>query len=106
MIEGIKIEMTTTELKTHVVERVKFHKGKAVWYAKQATNLRAGRSDGMMSASNMTNDPVTSLVRSREEHEKRATYFALVAKHLIPNETYRLSESDLSRLEFASQYFA
>jgi hypothetical protein len=101
MIEGIKIEMTTAELKKHVISRAAFHTTKAKWYAKQGTSLRSGRSD----MPNMSNDPVSSLERSREDHEKRAAFFSIIAKHLVPSETYRLNESDLTRLEFASQYF-
>ena len=40
-----------------------------------------------------------------KEHEDKYGYFMFMAEHLVPDETYRLSESDLSRLEIAARYF-
>jgi hypothetical protein len=102
MIEGIKIQMTTEQLRDHVAERADFHANKAEWYRKNADNLRDG---GLKAEANISNDPTSSLERSCESHRERATFFRIIAVNLIPDETYRLSESDLARLELFSRYY-
>jgi len=101
VIEGIKIEMSTAELRDHVQARADFHEAKAKWYRDHAASLREGRDPEL----NLSNDPVSSLERSRESHEQKAAYFKIIAKYLIASETYRLAETDLARLEFSSAYF-
>ena len=32
MIEGLKVDVTTEELRTHLDERAKYHQQKAEWY--------------------------------------------------------------------------
>mgnify|MGYP001579715992 CR=1 FL=1 len=101
MIEGIKIDMETETLRRHVQERADFHKAKSRWYDKQVDSLKAG----IAAQTNVSNDPVSSLERSRESHRERATFFQIICDHLVPNEVYRLSEGDLARLELFSRYF-
>jgi hypothetical protein len=43
--------------------------------------------------------------RSECSHREKAAFFSFLAEHLIPGETYRLTEDDLARLEFVSRYF-
>lgn len=101
MIDGIKIDMQSAELKAHVDARADFHRVKAKWYREHAEGLRQGHAE----APNLSNDPVSSLERSRESHEQKCAYFEVISKYLIAGETYRLSETDLARLEFAAAYF-
>jgi hypothetical protein len=104
MIEGIKIELTSDELRSHVQSRVDFHRAKCDFYAKQAASLRAGQEENAATY-NASNNPVASLQQSEASHRERATYFKILADHLIPGETYRLSDTDLTRLELFSRYF-
>lgn len=104
MIEGIKIDMTTDELRKHVEERAAFHGKKADWYASRAADLQGGIAEHG-NLSNHSNDPVSSLVNSSKTHQERATFFKVIADHLVPDETYRLSQQDLAQLELFSRYF-
>lgn len=99
MIEGIRIDLSTAELREHLQQRVEFHAEKAKWYADRAQELKDVGSE------NKSNDPASSLRASAKDHENRRAFFAFVASHLIPDETYRLEESDFIRLEFSSRYF-
>jgi hypothetical protein len=101
MIEGIKIDMTCEELRAHVKFRVDHHVKKHNFYAQQVETLSVGRE----AMANISNDPVTSLKHSMETHKERAAFFNVLAEHLIEGEVYRLSESDLMRLELFSRYF-
>lgn len=102
MIEGIKIDMQYADLKAHVEARAEFHRTKAAWYRSNVENLRSG---GVEPAFNVSNDPASSLKRSEESHEQKCAYFQIISKYLIEGETYRLSESDLVRLEFAANFY-
>jgi hypothetical protein len=101
MIEGLKIDITCSELKVHLEERAEYHRKKTEWYAKQVSSLREGGAD----STHMSNDPVSSLAGSAKSHKERASYFAFLAKHLVADEVYRLSESDLGEIELASRYY-
>ena len=102
MIEGIKLDFTSDQLKAHVGERIVFHSQKEKWYQQQVLALRSG---GVRPDSGVSNDPVTSLERSMSDHAQKAGLFQVIADHIVSNEVYRLSESDLSRLEFISRYY-
>lgn len=99
MIAGIRIVMTTDEVKDHVLKRHEYHTEKAAWYTKQIAALKAGG----LTAESSTADPVSSLECQRDVHNKKAGYFAVLAKHLIPNEQYQLAENDLTKLELIGQ---
>ena len=101
MIEGLKLDFTSKQLQEHIAGRRQHHDGKQAWYAQQIASLKAG---GMRQES-PTSDPMDSLERSRKMHETKAELFKVMADHVIPNETYRLSESDLTRLELISGHY-
>jgi hypothetical protein len=101
MIQGLQIDVSSTELKEHIQGRAKHHKEKAEWYEKQVRNLK----EGGVTESMASNDPTSSLQRSAEEHRQKFGFFSFMADHIVPNETYRLTEHDLSRLEFVSRYY-
>src|SRR5687767_11848511 len=101
MIEGLKIDVTSEELKTHLDERAKYHRQKADWYSSQVESLRSGG----LGQNRGSNDPIGSLEASLAAHRDKASYFAFLAQHLIAGEAYRLSQEDLAAIEVASRYF-
>lgn len=100
MIQGIQIEMTSKQLREHIEARVGYHAEKMKWYSAQVTSLKSGG----MEDTNHSNNPIGSLVSSAKGHGEKAAFFRVLADHLVANETYRLSEQDLTRLEFVSRY--
>lgn len=62
MIQGLQIDVSSTELKEHIQGRAKHHKEKAEWYEKQVRNLK----EGGVTESMASNDPTSSLQRSAE----------------------------------------
>lgn len=101
MIQGLQIELSSDEIRQHLKNRVSYHSDKAEWYEGQIDSLSAG----LREQPNISNDPVSSLRRSLSEHQNKAAFFAVLRDHIIPDETYRLSEHDLGRLEFIAVYF-
>jgi hypothetical protein len=95
MIQGIQIDFTTEQLREHLADRIGYHETKASWYAQQTASLR----EGMTANPGMTADPIRALEESRKDHAKRASTLTIIRDHLVPSETYRLTEGDMSRVE-------
>jgi hypothetical protein len=101
IIEGIKISLTTEELRKHMQTRIDFHKVKVDFYMKQVAALR----EGGLSATGHSRDPVAELENGCDTHRKKSALFQFMASHLIPEATYILSEHDFARLELVDGYF-
>jgi hypothetical protein len=95
MIEGLKIQIGSQELKMHILGRAAHHREKTEWYAKQINSLKQGH----VSQTGASNDPIASLEQSRKSHNNAATFFKFLAHHLVGDEIYQLSENDLTRIE-------
>jgi hypothetical protein len=100
VIEGVKIQISTSELREHLLKRVVYHHEKRLFYEAQAQQLR----DGGVGTSLASNDPTQSLQRSAQEHGNKEGLFKFMTDHLVLNETYQLSEQDLTRLEIIDRY--
>ena len=101
-IEGLKFEISYTELRSHIQSRGEYHKEQAKFYHTQAGSLREG---GLQQIQFVSNDPVSSLENSEKTHMERAAFFFFMAEHLVPDSVYILSEQDLTRIELISKYF-
>ena len=101
MINGLQVEFNEPELNQHLNARATYHRERAAFYRTQAGALEAG----MQANPQASNDPITSLRRSQTEHESKASFFKVLADHLVKNEIYRLSENDLARIEIYSRFF-
>jgi len=100
MITGLCIDVSAKELREHLAHRAGYHEKKAKWYRGQATALsKGGVSTGM------SNDPVKSLEDSERQHKEKAAFFRFMERHIVKNETYRLSQEDLGQIELASRYY-
>lgn len=109
MIEGVKIQITTEELHSHILKKIDYHKEKHLFYKNQAEGLEKGvEEDPHGSGSNLSNysnNPLDSLKNSAKKHQQRVDYFRFIADHLVPKETYELTENDLIKLEVISGSF-
>ena len=101
MIEGLKIDLSSDEIKKHLEDRAAYHQSKTEWYAGQVGSLKSGG----ISETYHSNDPVGSLQRSMEEHRQKCAFFKVMAEHIISGEIYRLTQSDLATIEIISHYF-
>lgn len=104
MIEGLKYDVSSEEIITHVEERASYHKEREAWYQGQIDSLNKGLAEPM----EYTNgDPIKNLKDSMARHTNKREVFEFLATHIIHDETYRLDEKELSQLEFisGSRYF-
>ena len=83
-----------------MLKRAEHHEERSRFYANQVESLRKGGAR----FANVTNDPISSLEGSAASHTRKASYFRFMAEHVIPDETYRLEESDLAKLELVAGY--
>lgn len=108
MIDGIQFDISTNELKEHLMARVAVHEKKAILYSEKSNQFHEVISDedGQQKMSSMTNNnPVDTMRAGAKRHRIKASLFKFMANHLVQNETYRLSESDLGRLELTESEY-
>ncbi len=104
MIDNLELCITSTELKQLVLGRVEYHNVKSNFFETEMTRIGTALEDMDDEAerigkySNSMN-PVDTFKQKAKIHKDRATYFKFFADHLIPNETYRLTQNDLHTLE-------
>ena len=108
MIEGIQFDIGSQELAAHLKTRVEHHDKRAEWYGDKANSLAEGDFDEetrqKMSNTNNSN-PVEQMRAGYKRHKAKASLFGFMAGHVVANETYRLKESDLQRIELTiSEY--
>lgn len=102
MIEGLKFDVTSGELASHLAGRIDHHRERQEFYREKASALASGGAEGQEYTGG---DPVRSLRESANKHANRADLFEFLQDHIIPSEKYRLEESDLTQLEILSRYF-
>jgi hypothetical protein len=85
MIKGLKIELTTDELRQRLAERILCH-----LQAAEECEEAQRRGDG-------SDERVARYAIEHEfrEHREQAGLLTLIRDHLVPGEVYRLGERDL-----------
>ncbi|MFI5297283.1 MAG: hypothetical protein ACHREM_04230 [Polyangiales bacterium] len=101
MITGLMFEVKSEELKTHCIAQMNAHEMKVRDYEGNIEGVRKLQADAGQTSRNALDD----LTKRMNEHKSRVQYFRFCAEHVIPNEVYRLSESDLSTIGFVVRYF-
>lgn len=111
-IQGLKLSMTSEELKTTMLDRIKYHQEKADWCDKEYKRLEPelekfrneASAQGKMGRSNNVNTAASSFKNEYQRHFDKVTLFKFMAEHIIPNETYIFDENDLRKLEVLPQF--
>jgi hypothetical protein len=113
MIEGMKLTISSGELKKLLQERVVFHNEKAAMLRAEAESLApklrgmevAARHQGKYGVSNSAQgDPAEQMAASADHHADRAVYFKFLAEHVIENETYLFTEMNLREIEVLRRF--
>lgn len=104
MIEGVKFDFFGKELAEHFEKRAERHVQRAEAYAKEAARYKEGdeepvRTPEMMYSNKAVQSAKQQLEGQAKHHRTRAAFFKVASEHLVTGETYRLDESDMSRLE-------
>lgn len=104
MIEGLKLQISSDELKKISAARAEYHAKKSDWFKSKAKEIQPELDNFADEAANLgkysnQGNVVENLATKSKHHEDKATLFRFMAEHVIPNETYSLSNEDLVRLE-------
>jgi hypothetical protein len=119
MIEGLKIKVTSGELKEHLTMRAAHHRKRAddkevelpqlrdalerIKAAPQATNISAMQKLTSNSYHVNPDDTISALENDIRDHRNKALVFDFFAGHLF-EEDYVLQENDLIRLEVIKRF--
>lgn len=111
-IQGLKLTMTSEELKKTCEERIKFHEEKAKWADGEVKRLEPeaekfrgeAQAMGKTGRSNNVSSALNNFKTEYQRHFDKVTLFTFMASHVIPSETYILDENDLRKLEVLPQY--
>ena len=109
MIEGIHVDISSVELRRHLLKVADEHHEKALKYHSTINVLEKaldGEGDeGGFPLNTSSRDPVDEHKKGEKRHLSRRDYLLVVADHLIPNEVYRLSLGDLEHIEMVSSRY-
>jgi hypothetical protein len=103
-IKDLRLVITSAELKDLVEARARYHTDRVELLKAEVTRMGELLDDmdeeaslaGKFSNSGST---VNSLKSKLKKHRDQATYFTFFAAHIVPNETYELTQHDLATLE-------
>lgn len=105
MIQGLQIQLSSKELKEQLQERAKFHSEKSTFYQQQCKDFAAASEKLPEEMQNTSNSPIRTMEDKVRDHQNRSSIFSFMAEHIVPDETYQLTENDLTRLEIIARYF-
>lgn len=97
MIQGLHFDVQSEELKDIISRQITKHVAKAKEYAGQLERLSGLETSGG------SMDPKKDLEGHRTHHENSVKTLTFLRDHVVPNETYRLSESDLATIGLVSR---
>lgn len=105
MIEGLKLDFTTAQVKEHAQARQQHHNEREKFYSDQAALLKKDADNMNVAGEKSTQNysggsPVEQLENNARLHKQKAQIFGVIKDHLMPNEIYRLETDDLERYEF------
>ena len=100
IVEGLKIQISSADLKKHLLDRSRYHKDKVTSYRDQVVKLNKIQEANPL----QSNNPIQSLESSAKSHQQKAAYFSFLATYMIPNATYQLTHHELESLEIFIHY--
>lgn len=111
-IQGLKLQMSSDELKKTCEGRIAFHAERAKWALAEYERLEPeaekfkgeARSMGKGGRIGNVSAATKNFKDEHDRHEDKVVLFKFMAEHVIPNETYILDENDLRKLEVLPQY--
>lgn len=105
MIEGLKITVSGTELRTLCLTQAGKLKAKAERALEQADVYETAEVQTGVQQSTSNRDPVEDLRAAAVTHNSNAQELVFIADHLEPLETYLLGREDLYRLGIIKERF-
>lgn len=92
MIKNFQVAISSDELSKVLDDSAKYHKEKQLAYEGQI-KIYSEQPTGT------SFDTGESLNRKAQDHRRKFDFFDFAAKHIIPDEMYELSYTDLTQIE-------
>lgn len=109
MIQGLFIDVPSTELKAMLEGRLKYHQDKVTMYRGQLEGLEkleAGLDEeARRMGKTSTATPKDSMQQAIKKHSDQVVYYKFMSEHVVPNEVYRLGDNELARLGISSERY-
>ena len=109
MITGLFVDVPSAELKSMLEGRLKYHQNKVDAYTSQLEGLEKLESalgeEAKQLGKTSTATPKENMLQAIQKHANQVIYYKFMTEHVIPNETYRLGENDLTRLGVQSDRY-
>lgn len=110
MIEGLHFDISSDQLREHLLSRIEWHRERHEWYKKNASELvesfnRQADPNWVHTPFDVTtgygasNSRVDNLKDGAKQHLDKVTTYTAFVKYLIPNNTYRLTPHSMAELE-------
>lgn len=109
-VEGPRIRISSDELKKHCLARAVFHAERSASDFEKAKELRKigvvhrDPGKGMTSNYRGNGDPAQDALERARDLDQRASRFQVLAKYMIPDAWYTLSDSEADHLELLGQF--
>lgn len=105
MIEGLKIDIKAAELQKLLVDRLNHNKERLAYWQAQRKHIETAMGplaeevkDAYSKLGSSSQSPLTTADNNIANHRKQILFYGFTSEHLVQDETYRLSEDDLSRI--------
>jgi hypothetical protein len=96
MIEGLKVRMTTEDLRSRLAARIAWHRRAAAAFEAEWRRPDVDREDPMM--------PEHMLEHEMREHREQADLLEMLRDHVVPGEIYQLGEMDLRFADLVPEF--
>ena len=105
MISGLQVDVQSDELKKIIQSRIDYHTERAALYGSKADEIRKSlegveeKTIGKVS----NGSPTQNLEEKAREHTDKLVHFKFMLDHVIVNDVYRLTQTDLQLLGIAGR---
>jgi hypothetical protein len=107
MVNGLQVDVQSSELKKIIQSRIDYHTERAALYEAKANEIRKSlegvEENTIGKVSN--GSPTQNLDDKAREHKDKLVHFKFMLEHVIVDDVYRLSQSDLQLLGIATRYY-
>ncbi len=104
MIEGLKVRISSQDLRDLLSVRVMHHTERAAFYRESMERFVAGTQGDAMPQMTGGN-PIDGMRTKEGEHTNLAAQFKFIHDHIVTDDFYQLSDDDLFKLEILKRRY-
>lgn len=109
MIQGLNVDVSSEEMKSLLLARLKHHQDKLALYEQQRGEIETVEktlaSEAREHSKFSHGSPMQAIDEAIKKHRSQIIYYKFTSEHVVPNDVYRLAELDLIRLGIQSERY-